>query len=263
MRRTLLPALMILALASSARAQVSRDTTSDLAAIKADLERIKGDLDAVKSQLGEVLRLVSQRPVQGGVAMRGPVRASVADAPMLGRADAPVTIVEFSDYQCPFCRRFFATTFPVLKKDYIDTGKLRYVFRDFPLEMHPQARQAAEAAHCAGEQGKYWEMHDVLFQNQNAFTAPQLAEHARAAGVNGAAFEECVSSGRRAAQIERGLADGAGVGVQGTPTFVIGKTKPGVVLEGTPIRGAQPVEAFRRIIDEILAEPVDPSALKP
>ena len=132
---------------------------------------------------------------------------------------------------------------------------MRYVFRDFPLDqLHPQARKAAEAAHCAGELGKYWEMHDVLFQHQKALAPPQLAEHARTAGVDGAKFEECLSLGRHAARVDRGLADGAAVGVQGTPTFVIGKTKPGDVVEGTPIRGAQPLETFRRIIDQTLAE---------
>ena len=263
MRRTLLPALMILALASSTWAQAAQDTSHDLAAIKADLERITGDLEVVKSQLGQLLRLASQRPAQAGVATSGPVRTSVADAPMLGRADAPVTLVEFSDYQCPFCQRFFATTLPALKKDYIDTGKLRYVLRDFPLEMHQHARKAAEAAHCAGEQGKYWEMHDVLFQHQQALAPPQLAEHARTVGVDEPKFAECLSSGRYATRVERGLADGAAAGVQGTPGFVVGKTKPGDVVEGTPIRGAQPLEAFRRIIDQILAEPVDQSAFKP
>ena len=260
MRRLHLPALLMLALASSAWAQAPHDSTRDLPAFRTDLERIRADLDSVKSQLAQVLRLLSQRPVQGGGAPSGPVRASVADAPTLGRADAPVTIVEFSDYQCPFCQRFFATTLPTLKQDYIDTGKLRYVFRDFPLEMHAQARKAAEAAHCAGEQGKYWEMHDALFQHQSALAPAQLAEHARAVGVDGATFDACLSSGRHAARVDRGLADGAAAGVQGTPGFVIGTTTSGDVVEGMPIRGAQPLERFRQIIDQLLADPRAPSA---
>jgi len=251
----LLPALMILALASAAWAQAPQESPREFTAIKADLERIKADLEAVKNQLGQVLRLLSQRPVQGGGANSGPARASVADAPMLGRPHAPVTLVEFSDYQCPFCQRFFATTLPALKKEYIDTGRVRYVFRDFPLEqLHPQARKAAEAAHCAGENGKYWEMHEVLFQNQRAFAPPQLTEHARAVGVDGAKFEECLSSGRHAARVARGLTDAAAAGVQGTPSFVVGKTKAGDIVEGTLIRGAQPLETFRRIIDQTLVE---------
>ena len=200
-----------------------------------------------------MLRLLSQRPAQGGVTVTAPVRTSVTDAPVLGRNDAPVTLVEFSDYQCPFCQRFFATTLPALKKDYIDTGKLRFVYRDFPLEMHPHAREAAVAAHCAGEQGKYWEMHDALFQYQAALAPAQLAERARALGLDSSRFDQCLTSGRHTASIERGLADGAAAGVQGTPGFVVGKTQPGDTIQGTPIRGAQPLETFRRIIEQLLA----------
>ena len=222
MIRMLLAALMILALRSLGWAQAPQD---------------------------------APRAVLGAVARSGPVRTSVADAPMLGRADAPVTIVEFSDYQCPFCQRFFATTFPALKKEYVGTGKVRYVFRDFPLDrIHAHARKAAEAAHCAGEHDRYWEMHDLLFRNQRALATPQLASHARTVGVDGAQLEDCLSSGRQAARVERGLIDGAAIGVRGTPTFVVGKTKAGDLVEGTPIRGAQPLETFRRIIEQTLAE---------
>lgn len=260
MIRMLLSAVAILALAPAAGAQAPRDTVArDATALRAELARIRADLEIVKTQLAQVLRLLSQRPAQqqgGAAAPSTQVRASVAGAPFLGRADAPVTVVEFSDYECPFCQRFFATTLPALKRDYVDAGKVRYVFRDYPLDqLHPQARKAAEAAHCAGDQGKFWEMHDVLFQNAKALSPPQLAEHARAVGLDGAAFDECLASGRHAARVERGLADGAAAGVRGTPAFVIGKTKAGDVVEGTPIRGAQSLEMFRRIIDQALAQP--------
>ena len=257
MRTTLLCSFaVVLWSAAPAWAQTPQGAPSELGAIKSDLERIKTDLDAVKNQLGQLLRLLNQRPAQSGPpASDGPVRTSVADSPVLGRPDAPVTLVEFSDYQCPFCQRFFATTLPMLKRDYIDTGKVRYVFRDFPLDqIHPQARKAAEAAHCAGEQGKYWEMHDVLFQKSPALAPPQLAEHARTLGLSGTTFDACLSSGRHATRVEKGLADGAAAGIQGTPSFVVGKTKPGDMVDGTPIRGAQPLENFRRLIDEVLAE---------
>lgn len=266
MTRALFAALAILALAPPAWTQTSHKPARDLAAVTADLDRIKADLEIVKSQLAQVLRLLGQpRPAQGARgAPTGPVRANVADAPSLGRADAPVTIVEFSDYQCPFCGRFFATTLPALKTEYIETGKVRYVFRDYPIDqLHPQARKAAEAAHCAGEQGQYWKMHDMLFQNANALAIPQLGEHARALGLETAKFDECLSSGRQAARVERGIADAAAAGVQGTPGFVIGKTTAGDVIEGTSVRGAQPLGTFRQIIDQILAEPVVRPALTP
>ena len=172
--RTYVPAAvaMLALVVSPVWAQAPPGAPGDLETIKSDLDRVKTDLAAVKRQLGEVLRLMQQRPVPGGpAALPGSVRASLADAPALGRPDAPVTLVEFSDYQCPFCGRFFSATLSTLKRDYIDTGKVRYVFRDYPLaQIHPQARKAAEAAHCAGDQGKYWEMHDRLFRNQKALT---------------------------------------------------------------------------------------------
>jgi protein-disulfide isomerase len=250
MKRKVLIVAMILGLAGVTPlwAQSPPGSPGELGAIKADLERIKADLEDVKRQLTQVLRLMTQRPA-------GPVRASLGDVPALGRPDAPVTLVEFSDYQCPFCQRFFAATLPALKKDYIDTGKVRYVFRDFPLDqIHPQARKAAEAAHCAGEQGKYWEMHDVLFGNQQALQPPKLSEHARALGLDGARFDECLTSGKHAARVSQGLTDGQAAGVQGTPGFVVAKTTPGDSVEGALVVGAQPVEVFRRLIDQLLAE---------
>jgi protein-disulfide isomerase len=229
---------------------------SEIASIKSDVELIKNELTDVKRQLAEVLRSTQQRLGQdpaNGSASR--VQARVTDAPVLGRADAPVTLVDFSDYQCPYCRKFFSGTLPTLKSEYIDTGKLRYVFRDYPLDqIHPQAHKAAEAAHCAGEQGKYWEMHDLLFQNQQTLASPQLSEHARTLGLDGAAFDACLESAKYAQRIKDSLSDGEAAGIQGTPGFVVAKTQPGDSVEGTPVRGAQPVDAFRKIIDELLAE---------
>ena len=225
----------------------------DLAGLKADLDRIQADLEDIKRQLGELFRLMGQR--QGPTQPVGPVRASIADAPTLGKADARVTLVEFSDYQCPFCARFAQATLPALKRLYIDTGKVRYVFRDFPLDqIHPEARKAAEAAHCAGDQDRYWEMHDRLFQNQRALAVAELQEHARQLGLDGAAFDDCLASSRHAARVAKGLADGTAAGVQGTPGFVVAVTKPGDVAEGTPVRGAQPLEVFRQLIERLLAD---------
>jgi len=256
--RTPVPAAvaMLALVVSPVWAQAPPSAPGDLDAVKADLDRVKADLADLKRLLGPILRLMEQRSVPSGPAtLPGPARASVAEAPALGRPDAPVTLVEFSDYQCPFCGRFFSATLSTLKRDYIDTGKVRYVFRDYPLDqIHPQARKAAEAAHCAGDQGKYWEMHDRLFQNQKGLTPPQLSEHARTLGLDGATFDTCLTSGKHAGRVQKGLEDGLAAGVQGTPGFVVARTKPGDSVEGTPVRGAQPVEVFRRLIDQLLAE---------
>ena len=120
-------------------------------------------------------------------------------APSRGKADARVTIVEFTDYQCPFCSRYVRETYPQLDKEYVQTGKVKYVLRDLPLEaIHPLAMKAAEAAHCAGEQGKYWEMHDRLFANQTELARTDLAKHAQALGLDAAASTSAWIRARRA-----------------------------------------------------------------
>ena len=259
MKRRLLTVLASFLFVAPLMAQATPDTSRDLAAVKADLDSLKADFEIVKTQLAQMLRLMSQGTRQPGSAPplpSGPVRANIDGAPFLGRADAPITVVEFSDYQCPYCSRFFAATLPALKTEFIDAGKVRYVFRDYPIDqLHPHARKAAEAAHCAGDQGKFWEMHDLLFRNAKALAPVQLATHARSLGLDGASFDSCLAAGRHSARVQQGIADAAAAGVRGTPGFVIGPTKAGPIVEGTPVRGAQPLDTFRRIIEQLLAVP--------
>jgi protein-disulfide isomerase len=173
------------------------------------------------------------------------VKVSVDDDAVLGKEDAPVTIIEFSDYQCPFCGRHFTQTYPQLKKDYVDTGKIKIVFRDFPLNsIHPQAQKAAEAAECAGEQGKYWEMHDKLFENQGALDVASLKSYAQTLGLNTADFNSCLDSGKMASEVAKDLSDGQSYGVQGTPAFFV---------EGKLISGAQPYSVFQQELNVALA----------
>jgi protein-disulfide isomerase len=166
----------------------------------------------------------------------------VADAdPVRGHAAAPITIVEFSDYQCPFCARVNPTLAKV-RETYGD--KVKIVFKDYPLPNHPQAPKAAEAAHCAGDQSKYWEMHDALFANQRALEVPALKQTARAIGLEGAAFDACLDSGKHAATVRSGAELGERMGVNSTPTLYI---------NGRALIGAMPFENFKAIIDEELA----------
>ncbi|MFH1508762.1 MAG: DsbA family protein [bacterium] len=174
---------------------------------------------------------------------------SVDDDYVLGDADAPVTMIEFSDYQCPYCERHFSQTTPEIKKNYVDTGKVKLIFRDFPLSFHPNAFPAATAANCAGEQGEYWNMHDALFESQADWTelADPNTEYKKLAsnlGLNTSEFATCLESGDQEAEIEKDFKDGQVAGVKGTPAFFI---------NGEFISGAQPYANFSAVIDKYLA----------
>jgi protein-disulfide isomerase len=183
-----------------------------------------------------------------------PADVPLGDAPFKGDPDAPITIVEYSDYQCPFCARHFQATLPQLLDNYIATGKVRYVFKDFPLtSIHPQAVKAAEAARCARATGgdeAYWQMHDRLFADQEAWSGNSghiatFKNYAGDLGLDQAAFDECLDSGRYTAAVEADFQEGAGFGVSGTPAFFI---------NGQPLSGAQPYDVFEQMIESMLAE---------
>jgi protein-disulfide isomerase len=183
-----------------------------------------------------------------------PKTASVAfskDNAMLGAADAPVTVVEFTDYQCPFCKRFVQTTFPLLKRDFIDTGQVRWIVRDLPLGFHPNASKAAQAAHCAGDQGKFWEMRDTLFRNNAKLGIGQLPGYAREIGLDGDAFDACLSSDRHQAQIAQDSQEANRIRITGTPSFVIGRTA-GESVSGQLVIGAKPASVFTAEIQRVL-----------
>ena len=159
------------------------------------------------------------------------------------------------EYQCPYCKRFFQNTLPTLKSEYIETGKVRYVYRDFPVDRtHPHARKAAEAAQCAGEQDKYWEMHDVLFQNQPALDVEKLKAYARTLQLDSTAFDACLEQGKYAAEVRKDCEDGVAPGVSGTLGFFLGKTGPDDTIQGTLIIGARPFPVFRQAIADLLEE---------
>ena len=166
-------------------------------------------------------------------------------------------MIEFSDYQCPFCSRYARDVLPQIRTDYVDTGKIKYVFRDLPLSFHKQAFKAAEAAHCAGAQGKFWEMHDTLFQNQSALAPEQLATHAKTVGVDDAQFQQCLDSGKFAADINKDIADAGAAGITGTPTFLVGVIQPGDgrVKVVKKLVGAKPYAEFKAAIDAALGAP--------
>jgi protein-disulfide isomerase len=172
-----------------------------------------------------------------------PPREKVSDAgrPSRGPAQATVEVIEFSDFQCPYCLRAHPIVAQVLQT-YGD--RIRFVYRNFPLPNHPDARPAAEAGDCAAEQGKFWPYYDRLFDHQDQLSVPDLKQHAAVLGLDAARFTACVDSRKYKNEVDADIAAGNDVGVTGTPAFFI---------NGRPLDGAQPFEAFKAIIDEELA----------
>jgi len=168
------------------------------------------------------------------------MEALMDDDAVKGDPNAPVTIIEWSDFECPFCGRFYSQTFGQIDEQYIKTGKVKFVYRDFPLSFHPQAQKSAEAAECAGEQEKFWEMHDLLFEKGLAGGVTAFKSYAQQIGLDTAKFNTCLDSGAMAAEVKKDMADGAAAGVTGTPGFLV---------NGKLVSGAQPFSVFQQIIE--------------
>jgi protein-disulfide isomerase len=219
----------------------STTTGSTVASIKADV---------VNAAQSAVASAVANMPAGNAVAAAAtetpipPQNVSPGQNIAWGPADAKVTIVEFSDFQCPFCERFFKLTYPLIKQKYGD--KVRFVYRNFPLtQIHPQAEQSALAAECANEQGKFWDYHDELFSNQQDLSRDALIKYAQNAKVsNISQFTTCFDSKKYQDQVNKDLNDGLGYYVNGTPTFFI---------NGKILVGAQPYEVFEKAIDQELS----------
>jgi protein-disulfide isomerase len=236
----------------------SQSNASDVVTLQLELDQVRTELEDIRAELrlmrAFLLRQLGQsQPRRSSAPLVA--RVAVGDSPTLGMADAPLTLVEFSDYQCPFCRQFSEDTLPALKKNYIDTGKLRYVFRDFPIDqIHPQARKAAEAARCAGDEGKYWEMHGLLFQNQQGLHPERLQTYAEQLHLDTRAFGACLENAKYQARVQHNLTEGISAGVQGTPAFVLGKTRADGTVEGTLVIGLRSFNDFQQDVERLLGQ---------
>ncbi len=242
-------------LAREADATVTPPTSGEMEAVyTAQEDRINRPFEEVKPQIEQMLlqsRIEQARTAylnalrdRADVAVHlQPPRVEVSHDParVRGNPDAPVMIVEFSDFQCPFCQRAYPVVKQLLAK-YPNQVKLAY--RDYPLrQIHPQADAAASASRCAGEQGKFWQFHDRLFESDLPLDRPSFVEHAAQLGLDAAQFGECLSANQFAALIEQDLQDGNRAGVNGTPAFFI---------NGVALTGAQPLAAFDKVVEEEL-----------
>jgi len=207
------------------------------------------DLDEAMAKL-EIKLLQNQLPTKQAAE---PIKISIDDDPIIGNPDAPITIVEFSDFQCPFCARFHTQTLPSLLREYIEEGKVKLVFRDFPIQsIHPNALSASIASECANDQNKFREMHDALFENQNNWNRLEtidalslFSQYASDMQLDQESFNSCLNSGKYIPEIQNDLNDGRDYGVSGTPGFFVGNDQIGFV----ELKGAQPFESFKKVID--------------
>lgn len=168
--------------------------------------------------------------------------ASIDGVAMKGDPNAPVTITEWSDFECPFCGRFYSDTLPQIEEQYIKTGKVNLVYKDYPLSFHPNAQKAAEAGKCALEQDpeKFWLLHDKIFQNQQNLNTANLKQWAAEIGLDSSEFNECLDSGRMASVVQAEMQEGQQKGVRGTPGFLVGDQL---------VSGAQPFAVFQQAIE--------------
>jgi protein-disulfide isomerase len=211
-------------------------------------EEILKELRAIRQAIE---RQQAPAPPQAPPALPESVQIANVSGHALGRADAPLTMIEFTDLQCPFCNRFATATFDELKKEYIDSGKMRFISRDFPLDFHAQALPAARASRCAGDQGKYWDLRIALVKNASQLSPAFIAQQAASLKLDMKKFDACTTSTEYDTAINKDMTEGAAFSVNGTPTFFVGKTTA-QGFEGFRIVGAQPFAVFQQRIEGLL-----------
>jgi len=212
--------------------------------------------DAILNELRQIKQLLErqQRPPQPQQPQAPPteqVKVKLPPAHFLGKVDAPVTLVEFTDYQCSFCNRFDRDTLPELVKKYVDTGKVKFIPLDFPLDFHKNAMKAAQATRCAADQDKYWQMRDALLRDPKVVEEGSFAARGKTIGLDEKQFQACMDDQKHAAAIKAMMEAAQSAGISGTPSFIIAPS--GETLDGIKIVGALPLPIFEEKIKEALA----------
>jgi protein-disulfide isomerase len=263
LRLLLIGVLGVFLYPSLATAQQSAPSSEDeITTLRNDVQQLKTQQQQILDRLDELKKLLSGR---GGTAstpsaIKAPDIMSVQGELFRGDASSTVAIIEYGDFECPFCRHFQHDVYPQVLDKYIKSGKVKYFYRDMPLPFHSHALPAARAARCAGEQGRYWEMYDALFADKLASTAAEIDDQAKGVGVDTVKLDACVNSDRFAAVIHRNVDEASKMQIRGTPTFLIGTMSPGsdrINIKATVV-GAQPFEAFKAAIDPLLT-PASPA----
>jgi protein-disulfide isomerase len=210
--------------------------------------------DQMLQELRLIRQLLERQAKPAPPQEEAPTKAKISDLTgvnMLGSKTAPLTIVEYTDYQCPFCQRFHVTAFAELKKAYVDTGKVRFFSKDMPLDFHPNAMRAAMAARCAGEQNKFWELRDVMGANPNSLDMEHIVNFAGDLKMDTTSLRACIDSGKYKDPVQTDVLEAMKIGANGTPTFIVGKSV-GNGVDGDLVVGAMPFQMFDSKIKELL-----------
>lgn len=245
-------AFALVAQGLSGPAEAARKQDKEL---RAEIEALKEGQAAISKELAEIKKLLQQggRAAPAGPDVTGKI-FNLGNNPSKGSSRAKVALLEFTDYQCPYCKRHSENTHPQIEREYVDGGKIRFVSLDMPLRFHKLAPKAAEASHCAEEQGQYWEMRNRLFANQKALE-PWDA-HAEALGLDVDQYETCLNSSKYKVAVSTDMAEAMKAGATGTPSFIVARIdeKDASKVHGLKfIQGAQPFAVFQQALDEALA----------
>ena len=234
------------------------DRTEEIAELTKKIDEMQQEQRLV---LKEVVSL--QKKIDGLATQKSPAKNSAGvaqkaivlpDANRLQGADAAqYAIIEFMDYQCPYCIRYAKQTLPTIKKRYVDTGKLKYGIRDFPLDFHSKAKGAAVAANCAGKESKYWSMHDELVANSRSLGDDLYTSLATKLNLDLESYSACLKNPEMKKAVDADFAYGSAAGVRGTPNFYIGKIEGGSIVDAIQLSGAKSIEAFDRAIQQVMA----------
>ncbi len=246
----MLPVLLALSVSGCASTNSQNDAW-ETEEILMQLSELRKEIGYLKKDLGDLKQDVARLGQERAEEQRQESEIDINSAFSLGSDDAKVAIIEFTDYQCPFCRKHTEKTFPVIKNQLIDTGRVKYFVKDFPLGFHGLAKSAAVAARCAGEQGKYWEMHDLVFDRQQQLNQASFSAFADRLSLNIDQFKECSVASTALEGIEADINDGKSMGVQGTPAFFVGRIRHSRLVDAKALYGTQGYGSFLRIIDQL------------
>ncbi len=251
--RLLLVSLLMFTIIACEPQGSSQEKDKKIDQLKTEIAKLSSQVDLIQKQVNDIheIAMQSQKPKTRKLPDQDNFDAN-GTLPSLGDDTAKIVIIEFSDFQCPYCKRFIDQTFPQISKNYIEQGKVKYLIRNYPLSFHPKAEGAAIAGICAQQQGSYWPFRNTLFNNMKKLEKSYYIQLAKELKLDTPLFEQCLSDASHLAKIQTDVALGKSLGVTGTPSFIIGKIENGVLVEPELIIGAQSFRSFSIILTPLI-----------